>query len=134
MDDFFYYGRNLSNKVNNQTVTQYGCHGSIWCYFVIIIFLGPLITTFFMYLLYNKVRSKKVVPLDKLIRENLVPVNNEDYQIMRCSICFEDIRCSQQAILNCQHSFHFYCLKEWFKESQTCPICRRDFNLIARKD
>ena len=63
-----------------------------------------------------------------LITKNLVSVNKEDYQIMRCSICFENIRFPQQAILKCQHGFHFSCLKEWFKESQTCPICRQNIS------
>ena len=134
MDDFFYYGKNLSVNDHNQTTTTSGCHSSIWCYFVIIIFLGPICSILFMVLIYNKIRLTKIVPLDILIRENLVSVNKEDYQIMRCSICFENIRFSQQAILKCQHGFHFSCLKEWFKESQTCPICRQDFKVIVRND
>ena len=127
MDDFFYYGKNLSVNDNNQTTTTSGCIASVWCYFVIIIFLGPICSLMFMVLIYNKVGLTKIVPLDVLIRKNLVSVSKEDYQVMRCSICFENIKFPKHAILKCQHGFHFSCLKEWFKESQTCPICRQDF-------
>lgn len=127
MNDSFYNETNLSVTFNNQTTTSSGCHSLVWCYFFIIIFLGPICSIMFMVLIHYKVESSKVVSLDVLIRKNLFSINKEDFQIMRCSICFENISFSQQAILKCQHGFHFDCLKEWFKESQTCPICRQDF-------
>ena len=33
----------------------------------------------------------------------------------------------------CKHMFHYYCISEWChtKGKDTCPICRRQFNLYA---
>lgn len=26
--------------------------------------------------------------------------------------------------LTCDHRFHDRCLREWFRENRTCPVCR----------
>jgi len=31
-------------------------------------------------------------------------------------------------IKKCGHAFHTKCIKEWFKERNTCPMCRSELN------
>ncbi|KAJ3666306.1 hypothetical protein Zmor_001756 [Zophobas morio] len=42
----------------------------------------------------------------------------------KCSICQETLM-GHIRHLSCKHSFHKDCIEEWFKESRTCPVCRR---------
>ena len=41
----------------------------------------------------------------------------------QCTICLENIL-SECKLLKCKHKFHKTCIKEWFKTSDTCPVCR----------
>lgn len=52
---------------------------------------------------------------------NIVKVCND-----QCSICCNDFLEDGEKILelNCKHMFHENCIKDWFKCSGTCPICR----------
>ena len=46
-----------------------------------------------------------------------------------CSICLEDVgslNSKQSKKLTCNHSFHPDCIMNWFKESDSCPVCRVD--------
>ena len=47
---------------------------------------------------------------------------------MICSICLENIKEDVPDLykgkLVCNHEFHPMCILEWFKHSNTCPICR----------
>ncbi len=40
-----------------------------------------------------------------------------------CVVCYEDY--STYADVPCGHKCCFTCLREWFKKSRTCPICRK---------
>ncbi|PAA60203.1 hypothetical protein BOX15_Mlig003178g1 [Macrostomum lignano] len=43
-----------------------------------------------------------------------------------CLICTSNFdEFSDMAALPCGHVFHSHCAGEWFKQSQTCPQCRR---------
>jgi len=44
--------------------------------------------------------------------------NNNKYT---CSICFEN-KCD--LLLKCNHSFHYDCIKIWYKDHNSCPYCR----------
>ena len=60
-------------------------------------------------------------------------MNNFDYLIIKtdeCSICFNLIK--KKIVLNCNHYYCDYCIKEWVKRSNLCPMCRTQihFNLI----
>ena len=42
-----------------------------------------------------------------------------------CSICIDEYQKNQSLCkLNCNHVFHTKCLKKWFAEHNSCPICR----------
>ena len=40
-----------------------------------------------------------------------------------CLICLMDIT-NDEFILKCNHHFHADCIIQWFKDSDTCPLCR----------
>ena len=50
-----------------------------------------------------------------------------------CSICYESLD-KYACKINCNHIFHKHCLKEWLKNSKTCPICRTNIFLCHRCD
>jgi len=39
-----------------------------------------------------------------------------------CYICFDDLKVGKK--LNCGHSFHLRCIKEWVHSSAGCPLCK----------
>lgn len=41
-----------------------------------------------------------------------------------CLICHEDMEVGKK--LECAHTFHFVCLKEWLHRQQACPVCRKE--------
>ena len=42
---------------------------------------------------------------------------------MECPICLDII--NEKCITNCNHSFCYHCLDNWFKQKKiNCPICR----------
>lgn len=52
----------------------------------------------------------------------LIVVESSDPE-KECIICFEkmgEIECR----LNCNHSYHYNCIKEWVEKKNTCPECR----------
>jgi len=45
-----------------------------------------------------------------------------------CSICLDDIDNEDIYYLKCNHSYHIYCINEWFDslaKKYTCPECRK---------
>ncbi|CAA0815339.1 RING/U-box superfamily protein [Striga hermonthica] len=43
----------------------------------------------------------------------------------KCSICQEEYEENDEAgTLNCGHSFHVCCIKQWLGQKNTCPICK----------
>ena len=43
------------------------------------------------------------------------------YSEKMCSICLEK---NSNWLLDCNHYFHYKCLKNWYKINKTCPYCR----------
>jgi len=46
-----------------------------------------------------------------------------------CIICRDDITTGHGNLgkkLPCSHIFHFYCLREWLQQQQSCPTCRSE--------
>lgn len=53
------------------------------------------------------------------------PYNNLEPEYKQCSICFCEYEDGEDLILlPCLHRFHSECLKKWFDEQTTCPICK----------
>ena len=36
------------------------------------------------------------------------------------------------AIGECNHAFHFHCIKEWLNKKSTCPLCATEWQLSHR--
>jgi len=48
-------------------------------------------------------------------------------------ICFENIEANSQICkLSCDHCFHESCIRRWFSENTTCPVCRHNFSFQTR--
>lgn len=46
---------------------------------------------------------------------------------VECPVCFETVSSQNTSVskrLSCGHSFHIDCILRWFKESDSCPVCR----------
>ncbi|CAD8149458.1 unnamed protein product [Paramecium pentaurelia] len=49
-----------------------------------------------------------------------------------CTICMEDIQPQKEAAdirLDCNHQFHYDCIKQWLLKSKFCPVCKEDVDL-----
>ncbi|MDA7838809.1 hypothetical protein N9A45_00580 [bacterium] len=43
-----------------------------------------------------------------------------------CSVCMEKIMRPDVHCLPCAHVFHRACIRRWFQQSTSCPVCRMD--------
>ncbi|SOV18958.1 ERAD-associated E3 ubiquitin-protein ligase HRD1 [Plasmodium sp. gorilla clade G2] len=50
-----------------------------------------------------------------------------------CIICRDDLKEGSKK-LSCSHIFHVDCLKSWFIQQQTCPICRTEIKPYAKNE
>jgi len=53
------------------------------------------------------------------IRDLLKPVTGDGED---CAICL-DAKNENVCKLKCNHSYHIHCIKRWFQEKLTCPLC-----------
>ncbi|XP_014517318.1 uncharacterized protein LOC106774794 [Vigna radiata var. radiata] len=43
-----------------------------------------------------------------------------------CSICQEEYEAGDElGRLNCEHSYHFQCIKQWVSQKNFCPVCKQ---------
>jgi len=43
----------------------------------------------------------------------------------KCSICQEEFEANEEmGRLECGHSYHVYCIKQWLSQKNTCPVCK----------
>jgi hypothetical protein len=52
---------------------------------------------------------------------------------LECGICYEKITVQGKPNA-CDHIFCFPCLQTWAKTANVCPMCKRDFQRIEKKD
>lgn len=79
--------------------------------------------------------SKQMTNVDnnnnQLIR-NDVDISRRSSLLLVCAICLSDlIEGDLVSTLPCnmKHSFHTFCLENWFEKNSSCPICRSNFNV-----
>lgn len=64
--------------------------------------------------------------LTKNIEKKFVDATEEELkEVGTCIICRDDLKLGAKK-LSCAHIFHIECLKSWFIQQQTCPICRSE--------
>lgn len=59
----------------------------------------------------------------------------ENYEETTCSICLENynnLKCSHTC--PCGHIYHKNCIDEWFKNNDTCPLCRNNISKYLKCD
>ncbi|XP_004512886.1 uncharacterized protein [Cicer arietinum] len=45
----------------------------------------------------------------------------------KCSICQEEYELDDElGRLNCEHSYHFHCIKQWLVLKNFCPVCKQE--------
>ncbi|BAD82497.1 RING-H2 finger protein RHG1a-like [Oryza sativa Japonica Group] len=43
----------------------------------------------------------------------------------KCSICQEEFEANEEmGRLDCGHSYHVYCIKQWLSQKNVCPVCK----------
>jgi len=46
---------------------------------------------------------------------------------LHCIICLENYEYNDLiAFMNCEHKYHYKCIKKWLNHNPNCPICRKD--------
>ncbi|SCP06192.1 ERAD-associated E3 ubiquitin-protein ligase HRD1, putative [Plasmodium ovale] len=64
--------------------------------------------------------------LTKNIETKFMNATEEELkEVGTCIICRDDLKEGSKK-LSCSHIFHVECLKSWFIQQQTCPICRTE--------
>lgn len=57
------------------------------------------------------------------IKDGIIKIPYKDIPKKQCSICLEeDSECFEK--IACGHEFHLKCINAWFKNINTCPLCR----------
>lgn len=51
---------------------------------------------------------------------------------MNCPICLEEIIENGYETL-CGHKYHLFCLLDWIREHQNCPLCRNEIMYLYIK-
>lgn len=74
--------------------------------------------------------SKLPKPLDPEIKDTFKIIREK----CSCSICLEDTEETEIYCLPCGHKIHKECGDKWFKDADTCPICRQCFSNTPIKD
>ncbi|GAW82997.1 ERAD-associated E3 ubiquitin-protein ligase HRD1 [Plasmodium gonderi] len=72
--------------------------------------------------------------LTKNIETKFADATEEELkEVGTCIICRDDLREGSKKLM-CSHIFHVECLKSWFIQQQTCPICRTEIKPQTHKD
>jgi hypothetical protein len=49
-----------------------------------------------------------------------------------CAICLAPLTKEESSKCFCGHIFHFNCIQDWAKTTQSCPLCRSHVPYISR--
>ena len=91
--------------------------------------------------LYNQ-NTEKTTSEDKKEDINTIVEDKEEptpsklekiYYSENCVICQFDFESGERVgVLNCGHTFHPDCIKQWLNQSKTCPLCRENNVFLAK--
>lgn len=68
---------------------------------------------------FNAITTQHLFPFPPLLKRPFDATRDESI----CAICLESQETSNVVQTDCNHSFHFDCLKTWFKCKNSCPLC-----------
>lgn len=86
--------------------------------FMMLLFI--LIYTYFPIILELHLTSTLI--LDIL---NVCTIETND---TKCIICYEQINKGIKLPCKCNYIYHIDCIREWFKQTMSCPLCRTDMH------
>ena len=56
--------------------------------------------------------------------------NGKQTNLRDCSICKSDDKKEKCIMLKfCNHTYHQHCIDQWFEKKQTCPMCRKNYDV-----
>ncbi|MED6109907.1 hypothetical protein PIB30_037903 [Stylosanthes scabra] len=60
--------------------------------------------------------------------KHVISNNNSKHQTdKKCSICQEEYEADDEiGRLNCEHKYHFQCIKQWLVHKNFCPVCKQE--------
>ena len=62
-----------------------------------------------------------------LFEVSLQNVDKLDNEKKKCIICLDDFKNGDKvSFLPCTHFFHYKCINSWFKNKNTCPLCKKE--------
>lgn len=89
-----------------------------------IAFIAPLLAIVLLLFLVTFVKPK----LQEIFYKDQSDIPDETYH---CAICFENYAPGiKLKFLPCGHHFHQECIDEWLDLKDTCPLCKRNINLL----
>jgi hypothetical protein len=78
----------------------------------------------------NAYQTREKKPEQK-VDINCVKYSKEKTNYTMCTVCTENFNKDEEvSVLECEHVFHYKCVKEWGMYKSECPICRKDIQLI----
>lgn len=87
-------------------------------------FIAPLLAIVLLLFLITFVKPK----LQEILYKDQSDIPDETYH---CTICFENyVPGTKLKFLPCAHHFHQACVDEWLDLKDTCPLCKRNINLL----
>ena len=78
----------------------------------------------------NKVGQNNNINYDELLEEKEIDEEIiEKYKDENCAICLENFNIGNKVCyLPCLHIYHSFCIKNWLKIKEKCPLCNNDLN------
>ena len=69
-------------------------------------------------------------PPKRVVMKHYLVSQAECREGRECAICLSNFEYHEQGVisLKCGHLFHESCVRQWFQEHHTCPICRTDID------
>lgn len=62
--------------------------------------------------------------------EGIIDSSINHFDSNKCIICYDELKQKKNIVsLCCKHRFHTQCLKQWMKQSKSCPICREKISI-----
>lgn len=52
---------------------------------------------------------------------------------LTCGICLEEVK-ERGEMNSCSHSFCYKCIEEWAKVTNLCPVCKKEFTKLVKRD
>jgi len=78
-------------------------------------------------------KKRKRTSATEATEENNAKESKLEGEDSMCSICLDEPSIYEVASIDgCSHKFCFICIEKWADKENTCPLCRKRFNVISR--